>query len=92
MVEEGGGEQTFPTVGFWIIFKYKKLIWGKHCKFSYFQVSAIVCFHALCCSMDPMGALHELQRVLCDGGKIYFIEHVREPKRFTKMWFLQVTV
>ena len=40
--------------------------------------------------MDPVEALYEMQRVLCDGGKIYFIEHVRETKKFTSMWFLQV--
>ena len=54
------------------------------------SVSAVVCFHSLCSARRPDRALNEVKRVLMPGGKLFFIEHTWEQKRFSFLWFAQL--
>lgn len=52
-------------------------------------VSCVVCFHSLCSVRNTKRALKEIKRVLMPSGKLYFIEHTRETRRFSFLWFAQ---
>lgn len=53
-------------------------------------VSCVVSFHSMCTSRGSLSALKEIKRVLKPKGKLYFIEHTREFRRFSSLWFLQI--
>ncbi|RWS24100.1 methyltransferase-like protein 7A, partial [Leptotrombidium deliense] len=40
------------------------------------SVDAIVCTHTFCCVDDQLAVAKELKRILVQGGKFYFFEHV----------------
>jgi SAM-dependent methyltransferase len=40
---------------------------------------AVVCTFVLCTVPDPVGALRQARRVLREGGRLLFLEHVRAP-------------
>lgn len=52
-------------------------------------ISCVVCFHSLCSVRNCRRSLLEMKRVLLPGGKVYFIEHTLETKRFSLLWFAQ---
>jgi len=54
------------------------------------SISCIICFHTLCSCRNSVRALQEIKRVLMPYGKVYFIEHTREPVKFSASWFWQL--
>ena len=53
------------------------------------SVSCVVSFHSLCSARNKPRALAEIKRVLLPGGKLFFIEHTLERRRFSSLWFWQ---
>jgi len=56
------------------------------------SVDAVVSLSVLCTVSDPKQCLREIVRVLKPGGKLFFLEHVKAPRRFYMIRFLQVLI
>ena len=50
------------------------------------SVDTVVSTLVLCTVDDPERALREIARVLCPGGQLLFVEHVRASSRFLAAW------
>lgn len=53
-------------------------------------ISAVVCIHTLCLSLDLNRTLDEIKRVLIPNGRLYFIEHVAADGFFNWKSFNQM--